>query len=79
MSCQANNPKVKHPKTATDLTSAINNSNNSLKNIPNEEPIVREIPCCLTTCSQCTGVYVDIISGRMLRIFCRHSCHYTRA
>ena len=37
--------------------------------------ITREIDRCLAPCGQCTGVYVDNISGDILRIICRHQCH----
>jgi len=38
-------------------------------------PIIREIYYCLTQCNNCTGIYTDVISGRILRIICRHQCH----
>jgi hypothetical protein len=40
-----------------------------------ENPHVREINSCLVPCEQCTGTYVDSISGTLLRIICSCSCH----
>jgi hypothetical protein len=40
-----------------------------------ENPHVHEINSCLVPCEQCTGIYVDSISGTLLRIICPCSCH----
>lgn len=61
MSRQTNNHAVKDTSSTTDSTTYI----------------TREVYSCLTPCSQCSGVYVDAISGNMLRIICRHQCHST--
>jgi hypothetical protein len=34
-----------------------------------------EVNLCLVPCCQCTGTYVDSISGTLLRIICSCSCH----
>ena len=46
------------------------------KNISKEDnKQISEIFFCLVPCSECTGVYVDSITGTLLRILCRHKCH----
>ena len=75
MSHQTNNPTVKDTKASTDLISADNNTDNLLKNFLQEKPIVRKIQSCLTPCRLCTGLYIDSLSGKMLRIICQHQCH----
>ncbi|MGH9982540.1 MAG: hypothetical protein ACRD8W_01120 [Nitrososphaeraceae archaeon] len=37
--------------------------------------VSREVGTCLTACAECTGVYIDAIDGKRLRIVCRHHCH----
>jgi hypothetical protein len=71
MKPQAANSELK--ATAVDATPAkdrvvIDNRENTQ---------IREVYSCLTSCSQCSGVYVDSIGGTILRIVCRHECHST--
>jgi hypothetical protein len=66
MSQQTNNPTVR------DTSSTVNTT---ITDSRKEDTFIREIYCCLTSCSQCTGTYIDSINGTMLRIICRHNCH----
>ena len=75
---QTNSPSVKDTDGNTERGSAIDNTGNSLKSVLVEQNLItREIHSCLTPCNQCSGVYVDSISGNLLRIICRHHCHST--
>jgi hypothetical protein len=78
MNRQTHNPKAKHTDDI-DLTSATSNMADSLKSVSQKDTVVREIKFCLTSCSLCTGMYIDTINGKMLKVICRHSCHSTRA
>lgn len=70
MSRQTNNPADRH---ASEVN---NNAPDRIKSLSQgENPRIREISSCLVPCSECTGVYIDAISGTKLRIICRHQCH----
>jgi hypothetical protein len=75
MSHQTNNPIVKDTEADIKLISSFNNTENSLKSFLVKHQIIREIHSCLMPCNQCTGMYIDAISGKILRIICRHKCH----
>jgi len=44
----------------------------------NMKNVTRHINCCLVPCNQCTGLYIDSIRGDILRIVCRHQCHFKK-
>jgi hypothetical protein len=69
MKPQATNSELK--ATAVDATLA----GDRVEAYKRENIQIREVYSCLTSCSQCSGVYIDSISGTMLRIICSCSCH----
>lgn len=66
MSKQTSNSKLR------DTHDTVNTTANDTRK---EDTPIREIYCCLTSCSKCIGTYTDSIDGTMLRIICRHECH----
>jgi hypothetical protein len=44
----------------------------------NMNNVTRHINCCLVSCDQCSGLYIDSIRGDILRIICHHQCHSTK-
>jgi len=73
MSRQADNQVTAISSTESPFVN--DNNINSLKSLDNEDIITREIEFCLVPCPNCTGIYIDSISGNRLRILCHHSCH----
>ena len=75
-------PKTSRPGTSdaahtAELDSAVDNPEHTqliIRNI-HGSIITREIDFCLVSCNQCTGAYVDNITGNILLIICRHQCH----
>lgn len=62
--------------TSSSVSSANNTASHAIKNLSKKEnTLIREIEVCLAPCSECTGVYIDVITGNRLRLICRHSCH----
>lgn len=77
MNIRTNNPSAKHVHDIAERNHVINNNSHDsrIDAITEVGPIIREIDFCLTECSKCNGAYVDAITGKILRIICRHRCH----
>jgi cytidine deaminase len=75
MGLKANNHAEKDAAIAAELERGATNTSGFSSQ---DTVITREIDRCLAPCTQCTGVYVDNIRGDILRIVCRHQCHFNK-